>query len=72
MFRLHSGRRLETINLGNSAVKNPIVRKAMPNVDEMNALQPQPFLTPAQLDISAAIDSPRKIIVPGLAKMSVS
>ena len=64
--------RLETIRRGKSAVKNPIVKKAIDSVDERNALQPQPDFAPAQLAINAPIDSPKKITVLNLAKMSVS
>ena len=72
MLRLKSGEMLDTMIRGKSAVKNPIVKKAIPSVEDMNALQPQPVFTPAQLAISAAIDSPRKITVLNLARMSVS
>ena len=72
MLRLHSGIRLETIRRGKSALKNPIVKKAIANVEDRNALQPQPEAAPAQLAISAAIDNPRKITVLSLASMSVS
>ena len=72
MFKLKSGEMLDTMIRGKSAVKNPIVKNAMPSVDEMNALQPQPEAAPAQLAINAAIDSPKKITVLSLARMSVS
>ena len=42
MLRLKSGEILETIILGKSAAKNPIVKEAIASVDEIKALQALP------------------------------